>query len=645
MKDVYAPGKSTGVYEFAKTRKMGRMGKYSEIGDRFSGGGASKIGGNLARGGQKEAVGSVGKALGKSRGGLGRSFERKIASIGKHGPSLGTYEYKRLSKKKVAFPLSPPPVAAKLTTKNHKAARTGPALPAVELKRDPKIIFHERVEEGVTNELIVTLEELTQANKDIEGQIAVVLAAGKESVVVNVILSAPGFVVTPAEARMTVKRKRDPKTERVRFELTANQSGDKPVRRVIHADFFLRNSLIGSVSHATFVVPRNYAGPESDGRSESDGFALPARPREDCEWVLIVVGDNPTYQVLLNSIIPNSTFVAKDMGKLQMPETDLAKYLNDILSAQFDAYPNERFMEPEDFKKAVGAWQQNFQVTVENLGMRLWQWLPQPLRDEYFKHYQAGTLPRSILIHSTEMIFPWELVIPNQVLDGKQVQLKPLGVGHILGRWKPGLTMKPPQQLLKVRKFCVLNPNYPPPDTLPWAQEEVSELKKLFPDLIVPVVPADLQKVREMFAESDVQVLHFSGHGEIDPTNPDLNKILLDNSEKFVALNLAGTKLCAEAQPFVYMNACSVGNVGVAVGRAGGFASNFVENGCSGVIAPFWPINDYRSMQFAIAFYGKLKLGRAVGEALQELREENQQDPTFHAYTYFGDPWARLALS
>jgi CHAT domain-containing protein len=95
----------------------------------------------------------------------------------------------------------------------------------------------------------------------------------------------------------------------------------------------------------------------------------------------------------------------------------------------------------------------------------------------------------------------------------------------------------------------------------------------------------------------------------------------------------------------VYLNACSVGNVGVVVGRAGGFASNFVENGCSGVIAPFWPINDKRSMQFALSLYNKLKLSRAVGEALQELREENQNDPTYFAYSFFGDPWVRLTMS
>jgi hypothetical protein len=49
-------------------------------------------------------------------------------------------------------------------------------------------------------------------------------------------------------------------------------------------------------------------------------------------------------------------------------------------------------------------------------------------------------------------------------------------------------------------------------------------------------------------------------------------------------------------------------------------------------------------MEFALGLYEKLASGMSVGEALQQLREENHEDPTYHAYTYFGDPWVRLLL-
>jgi len=333
------------------------------------------------------------------------------------------------------------------------------------------------------------------------------------------------------------------------------------------------------------------------------------------------------------------------MGKLKLLEADMAKYLDSVLTSEFAAYPKPAGMSKAQFTAAVDSWKTNFMTTIHAVGSRLWQWLPKPLRDEYFRQYRAGEAPTSILIHSDEMIFPWELLVPNDVESGTDPRLKPLGIAHVLGRWKPGLTTKPKEQMLKVRKFRVLNPKYPPPNTLDWAAKEAEELAKLFPALVSLVDPADLPGVLKLFAENDVQVLHFSGHGEVNLNNADLNKISLENGQYFDALKLVATNLCAVAQPIVYMNACSVGNVGDTVSRAGGFAANFVTNGCSGLIAPLWPINDRRSMEFALQLYTRLQMGRAVGEALQELREEHSDDPTYYAYTFFGDPWVRLRLT
>ncbi|PYV53880.1 MAG: hypothetical protein DMG96_08925 [Acidobacteria bacterium] len=156
-----------------------------------------------------------------------------------------------------------------------------------------------------------------------------------------------------------------------------------------------------------------------------------------------------------------------------------------------------------------------------------------------FNQYRTGTSPASILIHSDEMIFPWELLIPNETKDGKLTVLKPLGVADVLGRWKPGLTTKPKEQMLKVRKFRVLNPKYSPPNTLTWAAQEAQELLQLFPHLVSLVKPADLPGVMKLFDESDVQVLHFSGHGDVNLSNSDLNEILFSSPTAQAQLQIA----------------------------------------------------------------------------------------------------------
>jgi hypothetical protein len=61
----------------------------------------------------------------------------------------------------------------------------------------------------------------------------------------------------------------------------------------------------------------------------------------------------------------------------------------------------------------------------------------------------------------------------------------------------------------------------------------------------------------------------------------------------------------------------------------------------SGLIAPYWLINDESAAVFSRSLYAKLKLNRSIGEGLQELRLEHPDDPTFLAYSYIGDPWAR----
>ena len=144
-----------------------------------------------------------------------------------------------------------------------------------------------------------------------------------------------------------------------------------------------------------------------------------------------------------------------------------------------------------------------------------------------------------------------------------------------------------------------------------------------------------------MLDNGDVQVFHFSGHGSYDPANADLNALLLEDGDLNATL-ITGSRLAAEAQPIVFLNACSVGSSGFVIGRVGGFVANFLESGASGVIAAYWPVLDSRAFKFSLATYEKLKLGRAVGEALQELRQDFPRDPSIRAFAYFGDPWARF---
>ncbi|MFH0998095.1 MAG: CHAT domain-containing protein [Pseudomonadota bacterium] len=522
----------------------------------------------------------------------------------------------------------------------------------IALQRKPEILFHEQVTEGDVNDLTVRLDELVRTQKaEMDKILDFAFAAGEMSLEITVILSASGFdLVGLPFQQMTVQRRHDPRLEQVVFQLIARNLGPEPKLREITATFYLRNSGIGSVTHRTIVVPKNYQGVASgDGSSISKGFVVHHERREDCDLIINVVGKNesgqPPFRIYLRSELPNNAYSGKDVGEFTLPGNDLAQYLDDFSQPYITQFPKVQIGDEAQFPDALKAWEKLFSKALDQFGKKLWTLLPLAFRNEYFKIYLSDNGPRSIAVHSDEMIFPWELVVPNEIINGKLVVLEPLGISHILGRWKNSLPMKPIPQNLPVRNFCVLNPAYAVPNALPWSLKESKALQKLFPQLFV-VKPADLNTVEtKVLNHSDIQILHFTGHGQYDLKNSDLSRLLLEGNDTLDTFSFSGTKLCAEASPIIYLNACSVGSTGLVVGRMGGFAASFLENGCSGVIAPYWPINDARAAQFSVSLYQKLQKGRAIGEALQELRSENKSDPTFRAYSYFGDPWARMNFS
>jgi CHAT domain-containing protein len=134
--------------------------------------------------------------------------------------------------------------------------------------------------------------------------------------------------------------------------------------------------------------------------------------------------------------------------------------------------------------------------------------------------------------------------------------------------------------------------------------------------------------------------VHYSGHGVVG-SNADLSHLQLEGGT-VTAIRFANSRLGATAQPFLFLNACTLGRGGKVLGRQGGFAGSCIEGGWSGVIASYWPVYDASATQFALEFYQKLKQGRGVGESLQQLRAEKPDDPTAQSYALFGDPFARL---
>lgn len=80
--------------------------------------------------------------------------------------------------------------------------------------------------------------------------------------------------------------------------------------------------------------------------------------------------------------------------------------------------------------------------------------------------------------------------------------------------------------------------------------------------------------------------------------------------------------------------------------RLGGWADAFLGAGAGAFIGSLWEVRDSSSLRFATALYTALTEDKTIGDAIavarQKLRSDDPSDPTWLAYTLWGDPAAKV---
>lgn len=512
-------------------------------------------------------------------------------------------------------------------------------------ERMPEIVFHEIMNEGASETLTVRLSEIAVARK-LDEAIRLLFAPGEDEIRLTVELSAVGFIVSGSRStELKVKRKRDPRTEEVTFNLTAKSPGQQPVTRTITASFFRGNECVGGVNHYTTVVPVGYTGNVTPGGpSPSLPVLFSPASRQNVDLIICVREDraqNDVFEISLQSAVAGQEYAMKDVGLMKLAGTEFADFFSKTIDPFFQSFPNDPKLTDREFDDKLAKWNDAFITRLKDLGRNLWGYLPQAFRDEYLRLMSGPWPPRSVCVFSDEMILPWELVRPSGSINGQFKELPPFGVTHIMGRWQPGRGALPQPQAFQVQKMVLLTPQY---DSTPlyWAQEESNDLVKMIQGIERPST-VDRKAMDEVLDGTGAQLVHFNGHGDWDASS-DLSALRLANTESIPAMAFVGRKLGMTTHPILYLNACSVGRTATNVGRPGGFAAKCLEGGWSGIVAPYWRVYDPWAKDFCINFYGKLKLGLSIGEALQELRRDQPDNFTAQSFAYFGDPNARLLL-
>ena len=385
-----------------------------------------------------------------------------------------------------------------------------------------------------------------------------------------------------------------------RFKLTAHE-GDEQRESPIYISFYRGNLPVGQLSLVCSIDPLH--------EIRQAPISVTIGGASDPEYVLVVTDRSQGPK----GAGPFDIFVSKEGEYLNKPLGSFPVAVDawDYARARLDGFRKVR-EEPTTEDRIRAA---------ENLGIELWRDLPEDFKRFYWDevHEHPGA---SLAIYSQEPYIPWELIKPQRDVGGEEDGF--LGATLRIARWKQAVRFPDP---LTVTGFSVIAPVYGPESgsrPLPGAQAEAQQLIEEFG---AEPVSGERAVVREMLESSKgIQLIHFAGHGDFDPDAAEISVIRLADSA-LVPRDLSRARLGQTAHPFVFLNACEVGEQGWALTKIGGWAEAFTDIGFSGFIGPYWAVNDRIARKSSLLFYRSLSAGLTVGEAVRQIRLQFYADP------------------
>jgi hypothetical protein len=271
---------------------------------------------------------------------------------------------------------------------------------------------------------------------------------------------------------------------------------------------------------------------------------------------------------------------------------------------------------------------------LANAGVELWDELvPQRLHDQFWERQHRI---RQLTILADKDAVPWELLYPKDRGHDAGFLIEQFPVTRAIFGRRPtrNLSLWPARFVL-------------PEGSLPQARSEIDAMRRLLdpgqpPDKVI----SELTPLQNLIASGDFGLLHFACHNTYNPA--DGSSIKLGNVQftpTFMKI-AAKDQVLAGSAPTVFINACRSAGLRATYNRLDGWASKFLEAGAAAFIGTLWAVSDGAAREFAQELYGRLQGGSSLGEAVTHARAvaaSQPDDPTWLAYTVYGDPRATLS--
>lgn len=482
--------------------------------------------------------------------------------------------------------------------------------------------------------LIVRLTTAPQSTGPAASAVALDFARADAPEAVEVRVTAPDFEERFASWTRTLHVWPGRDSEPVVFLVRALSAG----ARRLTVDFAHRGRTVASVALQT-NVSEGAAAPGT-GRAALLGEAAPLDtlpdnppPSADLELRVVLAGERRLV-FTLHSAHAAVGFHWKAAGEVTL-QSDPASFFAEMFARLSEAAADDA---PSPDAAA------ELQRELDGIGLELWeQLLPENFRGVLWPEIRrlkaAGHL-HSLLITSDEPWIPWEMVKPytRDEATGDEFSEPCWAEQFAMARWLAGRGSAPRVSVAAARIVA-------PELDLAYVAEERRSFDSLAAHGIQLTPPLQTRaEVQALLSEGGVQLLHLAAHGTFDPAAPNRSRLkLADGSLRPDDLSADATRGLRATRPLVLMNACSVGQIGLTPTGLGGWAVKWVQTGRVGAfIGTLWEVNDRLAAAFAEAFYSRLFAGQALGEAVRgarlAVRELEPGNPTWLAYTLYGDP-------
>ena len=268
-----------------------------------------------------------------------------------------------------------------------------------------------------------------------------------------------------------------------------------------------------------------------------------------------------------------------------------------------------------------------------NAGAGLWRELvPERLREQFWDRQHRI---RQLTILADKDAVPWELLYPMDPGHDAGFLVEQFPVTRsVFGR-------RPTRRLSLWPARFVL-PDGSPPE----AQAEIEAMRRLLdPEQPPGAVISALTPLQDLIRSGDFGLLHFACHNRY---TADGSSITLDARQFTPTLMTTAAigQVLAQSAPTVFVNACRSAGLTATYNRLDGWASKFLEAGAAAFIGSLWAVCDGTAREFAGELYGQLQAGSSLGQAVTRARQvaaSQPGDPTWLAYTVYGDPRATIS--